>query len=159
MERRLAPHWQGTAGSAASEATNSPTDYERACLIGDYIGLVELPGGNALILGDMPLSTSVWRKDSVIVHIVRVFYTDDLVDISSFLLSIGAESFEDPDEILQFSVASSQMRIFDSAFPGSAVAGPELSFEVVPGTYRILTKIIDSFERTSFIVHRLNLLI
>jgi hypothetical protein len=130
VERELAHLWRGTLVSGGEDAPAlAVSDYERACQVRDYLGVANLNHGSALILGDMPLATSVWIDSSGRVGIVRLFYLDRDADVSSILGKIDDSLFNDPDETLNFEVASNQMMIFDSAASGADKAERALFFE------------------------------
>src|SRR5438270_663817 len=49
-----------------SHDPNDPaTDYDRACDIKDYLGLIEIGAGKGLVLGGEPLSTAWWPSGSL----------------------------------------------------------------------------------------------
>jgi hypothetical protein len=49
MPRSVSPSWKGTAGE----------DYQEACNVEDYLGLVARDWGAVVVLGDAPLRTAV----------------------------------------------------------------------------------------------------
>ena len=48
MEARLAPHWTGVDGK----------DYDRACEVNDYLCVLTVGDGQALVFGEEPMSTA-----------------------------------------------------------------------------------------------------
>lgn len=156
VEEELASFWQGVVGNSVSghAVTEAPSDYDRACAVSEYVGVVDLPQKYALILGDMPLETTVWSPSFDLPLIVRAFYMDPGVDLSQLLASYGSLSFADPIESIDCEIGSGHMVIFDSAIPGSHENRESLSFEIPPGSYRILTKAFVLDSRTSVLMHR-----
>ncbi|OGB30721.1 MAG: hypothetical protein A3F78_04270 [Burkholderiales bacterium RIFCSPLOWO2_12_FULL_61_40] len=155
VEKDLAPFWLGILGSSVKDGPTTPlfNDYDRACAVSDYVGMVELPRKYALILGDMPLETTVWRPSSESPLIVRVFYMDPGVDLPQLLAAHGNLSFADPIESIDCEIESGHMVIFDSAVPGLHEHA-SLSFEIPPGNYQILTKVFEPDSRTSVLIHK-----
>lgn len=156
LEEQLCPHWLGTTGLDGHEVSSPGdlTDYERACQVRDYLGTINLVSGRVLILGDMPLETSVWQAASGTVHIVRLFYADPHTDFARLLREIDPRLFDTPDELLQFEVSLGRMVLFDSAFRGAEPRKRALSFHIPPGKFRIATKTIDPDDRTSMVLHK-----
>ena len=53
--------WQGTEAAAAqdpSDADAPTSDYERACAVADYTGVIPVGSGEGLVLGDEPNDTT-----------------------------------------------------------------------------------------------------
>src|SRR5689334_12776726 len=72
LERHLLPEWMGilpsrdgrrSANAVATATTPSRTDYDRACKINDYVGVVPVGAAHGLVLNDVPLLTT-WRKST-----------------------------------------------------------------------------------------------
>lgn len=49
MAQDLLPHWRGCDG-----------DYDRACGVCDWLGVLDVGDGQALVLGDEPMQTAGW---------------------------------------------------------------------------------------------------
>jgi hypothetical protein len=156
VERELAHCWRGAIRTNAGidAPALSLSDYDRACRIREYLGAIDLEKGRALVLGDMPLETSVWKDATDSPFIVRLFYIDPGTDVPQVLRRIGDLLFVDLEEAINFEIASGQMVIFDSAYPGGDQAKKDLFFECAPGKYRILTKMINPDSRTSMLLHK-----
>ena len=52
IEQTYLNYWKGIFSD------QEPTDYNRACAIDNYISLIEVGDGKALVLGDMPMRTA-----------------------------------------------------------------------------------------------------
>jgi len=154
VEDALASSWHGTDLIAKSDIAHSETDYARACHVRDYLGTVEILGGSALILGDMPLETTVWRTSFGDTFIVRLFYMDPGTDVTRLLGLIDEEALSAPDESIIFRIKTGSMVLFDSAISGADEKKEAISFGVSTGTYRIVTKVINPDSRTSFLIHK-----
>lgn len=117
------------------------TDYDRACELADYIGVIKCFGENALILGDMPLETMVGPPDEPAPYILRVYYMDPGVDPVGILGGVFRVSIVDPVESMRFFVEHGDLMIFDAATPGSFVGDSFVAFRLRPGSYRVLTEL------------------
>src|SRR5882724_11999130 len=63
MDQSFVDCWKGN--SSISPKNPGITDYERACRIDNYIGLVDVGSGNGLVLGDEPMMTS-WHSQNTV---------------------------------------------------------------------------------------------
>jgi hypothetical protein len=160
LELVIANSWLGVTGNSVSkeQGSRAATDYERACQVKDYLGKIPLGDHAALILGDMPLETLIWRRRDAIPMIVRVIYGDPGVDVTKILEQGIGLYFDDPIETLEVKVKSGPMIIFDSAFPGGDASNKSLSLDLPLGRYTALTKQFFPDDRTSVLVHKFELL-
>jgi hypothetical protein len=146
--------WRGAAGSSAPVPNNiggMHTDYERACTARDYVNKLKLNGGSALILGDMPLETSVLSQRRT--TIIRLFYADAATDFDQLLVTLGDQVFQNPIESTSYKVISGRMVIFDSAADGCDRNRTVLPFDIEAGEYRVLTATAEPNDRTSLLLH------
>ena len=155
IERDVAHLWMGVRGSSGARGgLESVTDYDRACQVRDYLGTVVVGPRKALVLGDMPLQTMVWRPEHGIPSLVRVFYADPDADVLAILGSGPDLDFSDPIETIDFKVELESFLIFDSARCGSEVGNRHLDLDLPRGHYSILTKQFEPDDRTSVLVHK-----
>ena len=108
---------------SASGSSNS--DYERACEIKDYVGVIDVLERHAIILGDMPLATTAWTGSSG-PFIVRTFFMDPLADIQSMVEHAAQHDFWNEIESILFKVTSDDTIIFDSATSGSDLGASDI---------------------------------
>jgi hypothetical protein len=145
--------WRGVMNSSSQEPNEQRhTDYERACAVKDYVVDIKTDGGHALVLGDMPLETSVWSRNRT--TIVRLFYADARTDFDNMLSTIGDEAFQNPIESTSYQVTSGRVVIFDSAVDGQDQGRKMLKFDIAGGRYEILTATVKPDSRTSLLLHR-----
>lgn len=145
--------WRGIgASSKPGPNVSGHTDYERACATKDYVVGLETNGGHALILGDMPLETSVWVNQTT--TIVRLFYAEPQTDFGDILEKIGDEAFHDPIESTEYRVTSGRLVVFDAALDGRGRTPDWLAFALDRGTYRVLTALAKPDTKTSLLLHR-----
>jgi len=156
VERDLVSSWCGILGNSVNTPPSKAAlnDYERACSVSDYLGIVEVANKCALILGDMPLETTVCYLSPESLLLVRVFYIDPNVDLLQLLKSQSNIIFDEPIESIAFEIESGQMIIFDSAALGVRLGEESLSFDLPPGHYQILTQVFEPDSRTSLLVHK-----
>jgi hypothetical protein len=115
-----------------------------------------LAHGSALILGDRPLITGVWKNALAQVIIWRISYAEGDDDIPAMLASLAEKSFEAPLESIKFSFDSSKVLIFDSAYPGNEKHLQSVSFEIAPGRYQVTTHVVKPAPHTELVLHRFN---
>ncbi|MGQ2995515.1 Imm21 family immunity protein [Variovorax sp.] len=155
IELDAVDRWHGVAGSEdfLKGGLERANDYQRACSIRDYLGQVSLGDRTALVLGDMPLETSIWQRSGDLPRIVRVYYGDSGADIHALLEAGGELNFDDPVEAMPVEFSASPVVVFDSACSGADEAIDRISFEIPKGKYIALTKKFEPDERTSVLVH------
>lgn len=155
--------WEGAANPSPGRkieaqfrwTPNGPaTDYDRACDVDDYIGLIDVGSGKGIVLGDEPLMTT-WlpladggllarwvcadSEEEFLTAVRRI--PDDTYEDSGFSLAV-----EDSPLVLLAACESSQDNIY-----------PRIECQLPAGSYRILTTHYEADERTSLICHRLQI--
>jgi hypothetical protein len=160
LESRFADQWRGIDGISIdpdSLMAGVTTDYDRACRIpNQYLCVLRLRHGAALILGDRPLITGVWRNSRSQVIIWRISYAEPDDDVPSLLESLAEKSFEAPLESIEFSFYSRRVVIFDSALPGDEAQSASISFDITPGRYQVTTHEVQPTPTAELLLHRFN---
>lgn len=156
LESRLMSSWCGADGTfqMGKCVASQHSDYDRACAMSDYAGLVDVGGGSALVLGDLPLATAIFGKTHSELYVVRAVYMDPGTEIMLFADYFDERFFRAPVEVLSFEIRSDALAMFDSALPGSDQSKKVLTFSLSPGRYEIKTALVDPNEQTSLVVHR-----
>ena len=165
VESRLADQWKGIYGISVNYEPSirwarpnfmwAGTDYGRACAIpNQYLCVLPLRQGAALILGDRPLITGVWKNSLDQVIIWRISYADADDDIPSLLAYLSEKSFEAPLESLEFSFESGNVLIFDTSLPGDDAPSESVSFDISPGRYLVTTHEVRPTPRAELSLHR-----
>jgi hypothetical protein len=160
VERRLMPLWLGVRGNSLAIAHGVENafadDYARACNVVDFLGLIALGDGNAMILGDMPLETTIWHAAEQLPMIIRVYYSDPDVNVINVLESGKELDFSTPLETSNIEVGSADLIVFDSADAGNDVENfrSHLTFKIPPGPYMLITKQFEPNDKTSVLIHR-----
>jgi hypothetical protein len=149
LEEQLLPDWKGDGG--ASGGRGGRTDYERACDVDDYLGLVEVGPGRALVLGDEPMQTTWWPSPGAGGMLIRWQWADGEASVVNSVGGVPEESWEPTG--LTFRVSGRDLLLFDSARPGDE-PGEGLSIQLAGGQYEIVTALHRPDASTSLVLHR-----
>lgn len=160
LDEALLQYWQGVDGSwsRASSTFNvgeGPSDYDRACAIRDQVGTIIVGTGVGIILNEEPLPTTCVQLgdgDTVLARWVSAESDDDMAVVLSDVDKVrfaGASQVYEPQ---------GDVRLFDSAFPGSDIRTPSLKIALRPGRYLIQTAHLQPNDLTSVILHKLKLI-
>lgn len=159
LERHLEGSWGGIDKLTIPHG-DAKTDYDRACQLKGYLNVLPVLGGEAIILGDMPLDTSFCRARSGALMIARVIYAcldfDDKFE--SIIAELDESIFDRPSETSHFAFATPSVSMFDSAEPGYDILEGSLHFDVTPGSYRVLTREYEPDPENSLVMHKFVLL-
>lgn len=153
--RSVIRSWRGVDGLGEPKyrELGFRNDYERACATRDYLGVIPVFESTGIVLGDMPLDTTVLSIDGLPL-IVRVFYSDQCADVSS-MLSDGF-SLEGANEVERtaISIQEESWHVFDSAYPGSEGLELCLSVFLPLGEFWIKTYEYMPDQSTSLLLHK-----
>jgi hypothetical protein len=153
--------WEGAAVPAAGRSVEArfrwnpdgpATDYDRACDVDDYVGLIDVGSGKALVLGDEQLMTT-WLpfKDGGL--LVRWVCADDEGTLLAAAHRIPNDAYQDSG--LSFTVGASPLVLLAACESSEDKIYPRIEFEILSGRYRILTSQYEADASTSLICHRL----
>lgn len=163
LPRSLLQSWDGAEFSHDREVTararwipeGPPTDYDRACDVGE-IGIIPVGAGHGLVFGDEPLPTAWWpTSDPPGGIVVRWVYAASDEDVVHAMGSLPSKLFE--RSYLRFPVADSGLLLFDSAMPGRDIVTPSHEIELPVGVYEIATARYAPDAETSLLLHRMTL--
>jgi hypothetical protein len=130
-----------------------PTDYDRACAIEGYLGLIDVGVGTGLVLDDEPMQTSflpVPQQKGVI--LIRWEWANDEGAILRELAEIQEELWNQTD--LSFGVNEGVLVLFDAACSGQHT-GDSLELSLTKGEYSIATAHFQPDNETSLVLHRM----
>ena len=128
------------------------TDYQKACLVEDYFGLIETEScQQAIIFGSDPCLTAITSSASLECLVVRWIYADSRSSVEEIVRNLDDDVFSDPIETTSVSITQSNHLLFDSAWSGQAATGIEIDIPV--GRYKVKTVVYDPDDRTSLILH------
>ena len=144
LEGRLLGEWEGTdppsngrvvQASFRWQGEGPATDYDRACDVKGWLGLVPVGDGHGLVLNDEPLPTTVWRPDPADpVMLLRWEYAEIDGDVARHLEDTRGAMWQPWEKELL--VKETEPLLFDSAFPGTE-AYERRVVPLPPGPYGI----------------------
>ena len=135
-------NWQGVDGS----------DYDRACSVEDYLGLIPVGNSQALVLGDEPCQTALFTINSKDIALVRWVYGEDELTVEKHIRQVPEELFNNPLEQIEYRVEGDEFILFDSVLNGEAAQG--LKIDLPSDKYVVTTVQYEPDEDTSLILHR-----
>lgn len=140
MADALLPSWRGTE-----------QDYARACGIDDWLGVLSVGSGNALVLGDEPMQTTAWQEDNRCL-LVRWSYAQDESIVVKHLMTADQLEFSGPGTMIDF--GSRSVTLFDSSAAGSDLHDEEtLRIKLPAQTCEISTLNWKPDQHTRLILH------
>ncbi len=142
MARDLVPRWRGCDG-----------DYERACEIEGWLGVLEVEGGQALVLNDDPMETAALAtKDSLLM--VRWCYAQSEDAVLRHLERANEVDFPVPDLTVDF--GSRSVVLIDASASGSDLQGEKvLRLELPAAKCEVRTLDWEPDDATNLILHSL----
>lgn len=149
LEEHLLESWSGVF----SEPSQTPfTDYDRACAVNDYIGIIAVDSGFGIVLGEEPFSTAWFQfaetKNSLL---VRWVFAENESAVTDALANLQSAAWKKTGVKIQFS--GDRLILFDSACNGSNI-NESLEIEIPKGWYAVETFHYKPNEKTSLILHR-----
>lgn len=151
LQEDLLQYWKGDEGDQLS-------DYQRACMVDDYLGFIDVGPGQGIVLEDEPLQTTWWslsKENGGIM--VRWVYANGESYIIKALTDLQDVLWEQNDFVLKVSKGS--LVLFDAICPGDNTdcldTGCRLSISLEVGSYSVTTAHYQPDEETSLIFHRL----
>jgi Immunity protein 21 len=133
VPRSVAPAWSGTDGPGGEEDPDEEeTDYWRACLAPDPVGVIDVAGKPALVLRTSSVPTAYVEEYRLFVHEMAKTDAPDTVAGATSLLSRVQWKFADTF------TADESLILFDASFPGQyALEHEHLLIAVPPGDYSV----------------------
>jgi len=127
-------------------------DYERACLVEEYVGVLDVGRSKAIALGDEPGQTSSFVDDSENILLVRWVYAENDASVSAHLKHLPRDVFDTQSEEIKFHASENRYFLFDSAENGTSAVGLVLT---LPATnYLIKTIAYKPDAKTSLLLHK-----
>jgi hypothetical protein len=148
LEEDLLKYWNG----CFSTSEDTPTDYERACSVHDYLGVIVVDSGHGIVLGEEPFSTAWWPSATLGQgFLVRWVYAEDEAAVTYALEHLPNTAWQSTD--VEFQVSNDKLLLFDAACSASDV-DERLVIEIPEGWYVAETLHYQPDEQTSLILHR-----
>jgi hypothetical protein len=139
----LRSRWKGTRGV--------PSDYDVACGVEGYVGVIEKDGGQILVLGDEPLQTGVARMNGRMC-LVRWVYAPSPGDAEASVAAMVPASLRGPLESVALRIVRSPLVLMDAGAPGDQ-PGDTLELALDPGLYNVHVYEFAPAQDTKFLVH------
>lgn len=149
MEKRLCAKWGGIDESSDRSFSS---DYERACSLPDYTGILTISGGQALVLGDEPHRTSIVKNIENQTAILRWCWAPSEQAVIKAVENIEINFIKKIDTV-KLNFDSKEIIMFDSSYHGSSFSN-EIEFLLKPGQYKVHTEIFEPNDETRLQVHR-----
>lgn len=127
------------------------TDYGKACLVQDYLGIVDIGDDTVLVLGDAPLLTTVLHSAGNSVVMARWDYGENEELVDHYLKTIDLSSIDNWEFALTFKLSTDRQYLFDSACSASMLDNGNndcLSLNMKQGDYKIWTSIYEPDDKT-----------
>ncbi len=150
LDRSYLDYWKG------SDEINGTRDYERACRIEDYLGLVKVGDFFGLILGDEPNQTA-WKQ--IDLHqgiLIRWVWADNEAEIENSIEDIISKN-EWQETNLEIEFQTGNLFLFDSAFNSKKNEHlvNSLNIELNAGIYSLKTLFYKPNERLNLVIHKI----
>ncbi|MBK9171636.1 MAG: hypothetical protein IPM28_01305 [Chloracidobacterium sp.] len=150
MTKTTAQTWCGVFGTSADQKAQS--DYDRACLVDGYVGLIYSNEEPVIVLGQEPLFTTWYSNSSSEGTIVRCVWANDLKSTETeFYAFESLTGWENTDVVVDF--PNGHLVLFDSSAYGSNME-EWIEVKLDPGRYFIKTLFFEADESTKFLLHR-----
>jgi len=161
LPRSLVPAWGGIDAPDDAvpvfESGTFVTEYDRACAVDDYLGLIPVANGRGLVLGAEPMLTT-WLPDAA--HpdmggiLVRWVYAESFDSVYQHLQVLPPDLWSSSG--LSFDVPDDLLCVFDATLSRDEVDSHYLPIHLVPHVYDLWTAEYQPEQRTSLILHRFN---
>lgn len=138
--------------SVIAEWKGTPADYEEACGVEGYLGLLRREWGDVLVLGDEPLRTAIVARPegSAIVRWMFAPSAEQLLDVALHANLDGLSAVE----TLRVGLRDEAYAVFDSGVDGSGAVMVE--FMPLRGVSLIETYVVrDDAREVGVVLHRL----
>ncbi len=136
------------------EHNEEESDYDRACRVDDYVGLVEVDGGYGLVFDDEPLQTT-WLEQMAGYSgvFIRWRYAKNEISILREIERVPEFVFRSSE--IMFVTNCSKHFLFDAALSGLNLQSNDfLIVTLNPGKYKIQTGLFQPNKETAMILHR-----
>ncbi|MCE9581255.1 MAG: immunity 21 family protein [Planctomycetes bacterium] len=149
VPKGLVSSWRGVTGSSTGSRKN---DYERACEVMDWAGIVPVFAASALVLANERTPTT-WWPNARGGFLVCWHCAEDEESVVSHLRNGMPPIFEATGLTIQ--IPPEGALLFDSAEPGSDIRGDRLEIKPVPGVVKVETLMWEPDDLTSLLLYRL----
>lgn len=132
---------------------SEPSDFDRACEVGDYLDTISFAGADALVLGDDPFPTTFLAAPQFGGgYLIRMLWGEDTTRAIEAVHRLEAHDWT--REQLTFDAGRGSLVLFDAANAGAAILH-RVDIPVGPGHYAIDSADVQPDESLCLLVHRL----
>lgn len=157
------PYLLGIYEDADDFMDSTEADYGKACLVDDYLGLIEMGEENCLVLGDEPMPTTFFTSEDNEINIARFYYygiKDSEHSVDKLLTDLNLALIDNWKYEFTVTFNSDKQFLFDSAVDGKELHKRQentdfLLSHLTPGKYKVFTAIFEPNEETKLFLHRL----
>ncbi|WP_157369050.1 Imm21 family immunity protein [Zavarzinella formosa] len=144
VPEKHAPHWEGVGEPShgrvvqarfRSDPAEPATDYDRACDVNDWMGVIRVGRGRGVVLGDVPLLAACheWQGRH---YILRWDYAPSEAALLKFFRSVvGSLS---PEAEVAFRHPGGRLLLLDSSDTPRNWLFEHSAFELPAGSYRVM---------------------
>lgn len=132
--------WRGAAHGGG--------DYELACSVDDYAGVVDWGGQNVLVLGDEPHQTAVKVTHQGVV-LIRWMHSPDE---ASILKCLKSKEWGAPAEELEWVLRDAEHVLVDSAIDGNVVQD-RIDVPLRAGKHKVSTYVVKPSPDVGAVIH------
>ncbi|GEM_PF-1307208 len=129
------------------------TDYGKACMINNYLGLVKIHNEDVLIVADEPMLTTFFVISQKPV-LARWIYGENKTDVNNFLMHIELNLIENWEFEFRINFFSDKQFLFDSADSFDSKTKHYLEANIKKGCYKILTALYEPNDKTKLLLHK-----
>jgi len=163
MEQGLLPHWEGSDAPSQGHVVDASsrwglagaTDYDRACDIDNWSGVIAVGDGEAFVMS-VEGNATTWLPalGTSVGTLVEWGYADS----EHVLIRAAEDCIEDAEAVVEtdFNIKSCPLVLFVAAESGREPLYERLKAEIGPGIYKIKTQ-VKVTATTSVICHRFDL--
>jgi immunity protein 21 of polymorphic toxin system len=142
------PNWRGVL----SNPDGASSDYELACSVDGYVGVISKQGQQLLVLNDEPLETAFVRKTNRS-YLVRWLYAPSEEAAEMLVQEMRDTDLKGPLEEVVLKLDAHSWVLMDAGAPGQRVNDNDtLRLELEPGTYSVRVHEFEPASDAKFLV-------
>ncbi|MEC5218531.1 hypothetical protein RCH09_003503 [Actimicrobium sp. GrIS 1.19] len=130
-----ASRWQATKGISSDNDNGYANDYQRACAINGYAGVIQSDSGSILSIDDLPRDLAVYLNTDTEAVLVKLVGAESDKKIWAALDAEIEFPFKELD--FEFEITESELVIFDSSELFSDVGQNKLFLKLSRGVYSV----------------------
>lgn len=133
------------------------TDYDLACDVDGYLGVIPVGAGEGLVVSIDPLPACWWSDEQGRGGVLlRWLHGDGTLNTDQVAASVPEDLWEPTG--IRFHIPEGRVYLFDSAYPARELPNMDedqkLTFFISPGRYSLATALYAPDEENSLVLHR-----